>query len=144
MPNGATGPVGMTSRRRPVHIAALAASFFTLSVAFGSAIGAEKLTCSATEAWRLEANGLSRHPDGFYGLKEAAELHVDMAAGTVSSASGPLPGLVVVSQFNTVTGADLVLSAPDGSLVFRARDLGDATAFMLIDKYDIYTGQCIE
>jgi hypothetical protein len=143
-PNGASESVGMTRRRRRVLTAALAAFCFALSAGFGSAVNAEILTCSATEAWRLEASGLSRHPDGFYGLKETAVLHVDTAAGTVSSASGPLPGLVLTSRFNAETGANLVLSTPDGSLLFRARDLGNAKAFMLIDTYDIYTGQCGE
>ena len=118
---------------------------FVTSVVVGlmpAAVGAEELTCQAKNAWRLEDGGLVAHPEDFYGLAEVCQLSVDLVSGAVSSKSGPIAGLIMTSRFDPAAGADVVLAAPDGKMVFRARDVEGAISFLLLDTYDLYVGNC--
>ena len=106
------------------------------------AAGAETLTCRTTEAWRLDAGGLVPHPKDFYGLTATADLRADPEAGTFSVGSNPIPRMRLRSRSDAATGADLVFSTDDGTMLFRARVIVASFPFFLIDTYDIYVGTC--
>lgn len=115
-----------------------------LSAAAAGVVHAQDLTCKAAAAWRLEAEGLASNPMGSRGYADAGTLKIDTDRGTISSQTGPLPGMILVSTFDPATGTDLVFASPDGSLLFRARNLGGSIPYMLVDTYDLYVGQCHE
>lgn len=104
--------------------------------------GAAPLVCQSSHAWRLEAGGLVSHNADFYGYAETAALSADTDAGTLSAGGEVIAPMHLRSRPDTETGADLVFSADDGSMLFRARQSGQATVFLLIDAYDVYTGTC--
>jgi hypothetical protein len=106
------------------------------------AAGAETLTCRTTEAWRLDAGGLVPHPKDFYGFAATADLRADPEAGTFSAGSNPIPGMRLRSRSNAATGADLVFSTDDGTMLFRARVIVPSIPFLLIDTYEVYVGTC--
>ena len=106
------------------------------------AAGAETLTCRTTEAWRLDAGGLVPHPKDFYGFAATADLRADPKAGTFSAGSNPIPGMRLRSRSNAATGADLVFSTDDGTMLFRARVIVPSIPFLLIDTYEVYVGTC--
>jgi len=113
-----------------------------LIAAAPSTIHAEVMTCTATMAWRLEIEGLAAHPTGPRGYADAGTLVVDVAEGTLSSGTGPISGAILVSTFDSSPGGNLVFAVPDGSLVFRARQLDGGTPYLLLDTYDLYVGEC--
>ena len=106
------------------------------------AAGAEMLTCRTTEAWRLDAGGLVPHPKDFYGFAATADLRADPEAGTFSAGSDPVPGMRLRSRSDAATGADLVFSTDDGTMIFRARVIVPSIPFLLIDTYEVYVGTC--
>lgn len=106
------------------------------------AAGAETLTCRTTEAWRLDAGGLVPHPKDFYGFAATADLRADPEAGSFSAGSNPIPGMRLRSRSNAATGADLVFSTDDGTMLFRARVIVPSIPFLLIDTYEVYVGTC--
>jgi hypothetical protein len=106
------------------------------------AAGAETLTCRAAEAWRLDAGGLVPHPKDFYGFAATADLRADPEAGTLSAGSNPIAGMRLRSRSDAATGADLVFSTDDGTMLFRAPVIKASFPFFLIDTYDIYVGTC--
>jgi hypothetical protein len=106
------------------------------------AAGAETLTCRTTEAWRLDAGGLVPHPKDFYGFAATADLRADPEAGTFSAGSDPVPGMRLRSRSDAATGADLVFSTDDGTMLFRARVIVPSIPFLLMDTYEVYVGTC--
>ncbi len=109
---------------------------------YAGVAGAETLTCRYSEAWRLEESGLVSHPKDFYGSAFASDLRVDPEARTFSSGDERIPGMELRSRPDPATGADLVYSTYDGEMLFRARFLDGAIAFLLFDTYDLYVGTC--
>ena len=115
-----------------------------LCAALPAATLAGEITCEVSQAWRLEAGGLSPHPQGAAGYAEAARLTVDTTKGVLSTSAGPIKEAVMRSVFDDATGAGVIFSTPDASLVFRARRLPDGIPYMLMDTYDLYVGRCRE
>jgi len=46
------------------------------------------------------------------------------------------------SRADAATGADLVFSTDDGTMIFRARVIVPSIPFLLIDTYEVYVGTC--
>ncbi len=118
-------------------------AFTMVAVPPGSAM-AQVLTCVPSQAWRLGAGGLDPHPFGATGHEGVALLVADTTKRTLSMSSGQITDAVMRSTFDAATGADVVFSTPDASLVFRARRFDDGIAYTLSDTYDFYVGSCRE